>query len=596
MDPDKSNLSNRTEILFQNKFHKKLFLEDNTIQTCLCDVYIEPRLIERSLSNSNHIEPDTHREEPSSTNYATAYINKFISSSHDKVLFIEGVAGAGKSSLFCKMSTTLYGKDIFYKSLKDYLYKDRIQLREELIRNFSLNDNDYDKILLLDGLDEIWSKIDADAFEDDLRFFIERNYKVIFTLRPGYVPYSKYKDEVLLCTLTLFGIDEKMQWLNKYKFYRGDNLSNQTVTNILADTRFLQITSIPIMLYIIANRDIDIRSITSMPSLYEQVFNSLKVDKASTTKKKLENDYLIAQRLAFIMQAKGVLTISRSEVDTLLVVNDSFYSSVYMDKIIEGEVILEFVHKTIQEFFAAKWIYSQIRRNDFMKWTLILSSHIFSDEILSNLRFFFNSNEFYMANLYNQFVCSNFPYLSKNICNWKQYKRYIRNIIINTQNIYTQITNSVAEITECEDISAYFDIIKLLNENNTTAYKMQDTKYTRCIFSHLLIRLYNFYATYFDNCQFMSCVFEYVSFFQCSFSFYSQESDIVFRRCQFNNVRFLANNKNSIRFENCTFVLYDPNTVRETALEIQKCTLDDDSLNNLKQNVEYYTKEDICYS
>lgn len=95
-----------------------------------------------------------------------------------------------------------------------------------------------------------------------------------------------------------------------------------------------------------------------MPVLYEQTFNSLKKDKAKYTQKRLENDYLSAQEIAYVMQAKDILAIQKSDLLSLLSINDLLYSSVYIDKITDGEEILQFVHKSIQEFFAAKWIYT----------------------------------------------------------------------------------------------------------------------------------------------------------------------------------------------------------------------------------------------
>lgn len=165
-----------------------------------------------------NINADTTPELTTLTEYAVSYICSFTKKEAiDKALFIEGAAGVGKSSLLSKLSTVLYGKDIFYKSLKDFLNTDHIRLRRELTKSFLLTDNDYGKTFLLDGLDEIWNRMDPEEFEDDLKFFLERNYRIVFTVRPGYVQYNKYANECQLCSLEIFGEQEKKEWLDKYK-------------------------------------------------------------------------------------------------------------------------------------------------------------------------------------------------------------------------------------------------------------------------------------------------------------------------------------------------------------------------------------------
>mgnify|MGYP002512387308 FL=1 len=186
---DIQNLSNSTAKIFQKKYNKKLFLESEDMPIHLSDVYIEPKLIDKNLKKRKQRKKDKIEGKEIGDSNAIEYIEKFVEGPEDKVLFIEGVAGAGKSSLLSKMATVLYGKDIFYKSLKDYLNLDLVRLKIEINKTFSLNDNDFGKIIFLDGLDEIWNKIDLNEFEDDLKFFLERGYKVVFTVRPEYVPY-----------------------------------------------------------------------------------------------------------------------------------------------------------------------------------------------------------------------------------------------------------------------------------------------------------------------------------------------------------------------------------------------------------------------
>lgn len=587
-----SGISNNTEKIFQQKYLKRLFFEEESAPIYLCDVYVEPKLIEKDFNKKRrtkaNINIDTTPELTTLTEYAVSYICSFTKKEAiDKALFIEGAAGVGKSSLLSKLSTVLYGKDIFYKSLKDYLNTDHIRLRRELTKSFLLTDNDYGKTFLLDGLDEIWNRMDPEEFEDDLRFFLERNYRIVFTVRPGYVQYNKYANECQLCSLEIFGEQEKKDWLDKYKAQKKD-LTDKTIKNILEDTRFRKITGIPIMLYIIANRNIDVKNATSMPALYEQVFNSLKEDKGKYTQRRLENDYVCAQKIAYVMQSKGVLAIHKSDLLSLLPINDSLCSSVYIDKIIDGEDILQFVHRSIQEFFAARWIYNQVSSNDYIKWAQIFCEHIFSKEILANLRFFYSIDAFSITEMCNKFICGGFPFLRESGCNWKEYTKYIKNILTNVHNFYTEIIHSDMEVTGCQDMGTFFEVTDYTKWFGN-AKDIRCIKFSKCLFKYINIRNYNFYNLDINNCRFISCVFENTSFFQCTLDFCTSETDIIFKRCQFNNIRFYTN-MNRIQFEECTFVLYDSKTVMETAAEIQKCILDEKSFNDLNKTVEYYGK------
>lgn len=69
--------------------------------------------------------------------------------------------------------------------------------------------------------------------------------------------------------------------------------------------------------------------------------------------------------------------------------------------------------------------------------------------------------------------------------------------------------------------------------------------------------------------------------------FDDKKNKVTFRRCQFNNIKFLGSDKTT-NFEECTFVLYDSKSTVKTAVEIQKSNLDKASLDDLKKNVEYY--------
>ena len=364
--------------VFQRKFRKRLFLEEKD----------GPAL------NQVFLWPKCHMAGRPEATEALEIVDAFLRDSAFWLLVVEGVAGSGKSSFAAALSELYHTSQYIYKSLRDLTGGDTIDFRRELLKECGLTADDMDKILILDGYDEIHHRVKQPVFLSDLKWFGEHGYKIILTTRPGYLELSRSSmDAYVQIYLRLFDGEQIMQWLERYMQAGGRLFSEtfQALTQPGPHSPMHEVWQIPIMLYVIANRNINVQTVTCMGELYEQVFEGMKRDKAGLTAEILERHYLIAQRIAYCMDREGLLTVSSDMVREWCgeLFDETFFSSVYIENsIIEGAWMLEFVHKSILEFFAAKWIFRQLQGDRVLE---ALGDSYISDEVLEYLEYFMKS-------------------------------------------------------------------------------------------------------------------------------------------------------------------------------------------------------------
>lgn len=367
-------------VVFQRKFNKRLFLEEKNGPT-LKQVFLWPKC---------HLAGRWEETE------ALEITDAFLRDPAFWLLVVEGAAGSGKSSFAAALSEKYHTSQYIYKSLRDLTGRDIIEFRRELLRECGLTADDMDKVLILDGYDEIHHRVKRSVFLADLKWFEDHGYKIILTTRPGYLELSQtaIRDYVKVY-LRLFDEGQITQWLERYQ-EAGGRLLPETIhalTQPRADSGLHEIWQIPIMLYVIANRNINVWTVTCMGELYEKVFEGMKRDKAGLTAETLERHYQIAQKIAYCMDREGILSVSSDMVKEWCkeLFDETFFSSVYIEySIIEGTWMLEFVHKSILEFFAAKWIFSQLQGDKTLE---ILGDTYISDEVLDYLEYFTKSNQ-----------------------------------------------------------------------------------------------------------------------------------------------------------------------------------------------------------
>ena len=364
--------------VFQKRFHKRLFLDQEPHAT-LAAVYVRPRGI--YMDSGDRVD-------------LLQAVGAFLDSGGDDILIIEGVAGSGKSSFMALLSEIYNSRKYIYLSLKNLIKPEApLNFRDDLLKECGLRQNDMDKVLLLDGLDEIYPRLDLIQLRTDLQWFCERGYRMIITTRPGYFKYTEFCGSHGTIRLDLFDDVQVDTWLDNYRKV-NPNLSDdvcQALTQPQTIHNLDEIRRIPIMLYIIACRNINVETVACMGDLYEQVFETLKQDKGGEMCNLLDRHYLIAQQIAFMMYEEDLLTLTSDDVRMGCgdLYDDTFYSSVYIEQnIIEGTSILEFVHKSIMEFFAAKWIYNCIRKG-YQTLLSTLSRHYLTDEVQEYLKYFY---------------------------------------------------------------------------------------------------------------------------------------------------------------------------------------------------------------
>lgn len=371
--------------VFQRRFRKRLFLEEKD-GPGLNQVFLWPKCQAGGTETVDGLE-------------AT---EAFLRGSEPWLLVVEGVAGSGKSSFLAALSERYYTSQYIYKSLRDLGGGERIDFRRELLAECGLRADDMDKILILDGYDEIHHRVNQNAFWTDMKWFEEHGYKVILTTRPGYLKVPKTWGDYAQISLRLFDEEQTREWLFRYQKAGGQLLSEtfEALTKPASDAKYGEIRRIPIMLYVIANRNINVQTVTCMGELYERVFEGMKRDKAGLTAETLERHYLIAQKIAYEMDRKGVPAVSSETARQWCgdLFDETFFSSVYIENsIIEGRWMLEFVHRSILEFFAAGWIFGQLKEDETLRIfgqqggngaLEILGRSYLSDEVLEYLKYF----------------------------------------------------------------------------------------------------------------------------------------------------------------------------------------------------------------
>lgn len=364
-------------MIFQRKFHKRLFLEPPG-GAVLSQVYIAPHC----RMNQKWME------------CAYDAVNEFLQSSTQNFLIIEGAAGSGKSSFLAALSERYDSSEYIFVSLKDLLKEsDTIQFRSALLQECGLSNLEMDKVFFLDGFDEIRRRIEERSFKTDLQWFTEHGHRLILTTRPGYLDMGNFDMTFSKLTLLLFDEEQIKAWLDAYRALNPGLLpaTCEALLQSPSGRSLKEIRQIPIMLYVIANRNINVNTVSCMGELYHQVFDNLKRDKAGMTTEFLERHYLLAQVLAYHMEISNTLQITTAQASQWGgdLFDDSFFSSVYVENsIIEGTSILEFVHKSILEFFAAKWFYRSLLEEDSL-CSVLMPGYI-SDEILDYLQYFYS--------------------------------------------------------------------------------------------------------------------------------------------------------------------------------------------------------------
>ncbi len=300
-------------------------------------------------------------------------IEKFVNYGKTSTLLIVGIPGIGKSSIVSWMANeycnddriiVLRFRDWEYEELENGILKAVYCMLE--CKKIDL----YNKILVLDGFDEMKTLDIRNKLLNDFMFDIKdiKNFKSIITSRSPYISSNIFQNVI---ELQEFDIDQIDQFFQKIT---GSNLGNKEKIKSNLD-----VIGIPVILYMAIMSKIDICENPTKPELYRHIFaeeggifdkffdGENEYSEGTQILRNPDNikHYLKFLRdVAFVMFEKNKLSLKKDEcyVPKLDFQGKSVSILEFPIKHLfdDMEVNVEFVHKTIYEYFVAESIFVSI--------------------------------------------------------------------------------------------------------------------------------------------------------------------------------------------------------------------------------------------
>lgn len=334
----------------------------------LCDVYV-----------------DSFISDSTGTKYGSI-IDVFYAYQDEKTILLEGEAGSGKSSLLMKIADQYLKRDSFLDSTLLFVQGKEIRHSkgnpiEDILRVLKLHSAESldNSVVFLDAYDEIsYAAASPEKNQEYLRKLVNdcEGFTLIITARKNYIKsFNGPRFQ-----LEGFDPEQRRCFLANYNSHRNpeNKLSQEFIDSLTQEDDcyedgIFEILSIPMLLYMIAIRNVDISEIKDKFDLYELVFapdgqgamHSRGQDQKVISKKIWSDSYALA------------LSISKS----MFFCNDSFISEVHIRSFIDDmdipqktkdilknrfgiEIFLSgsdssiytFVHRSIFEYFTAKGI------------------------------------------------------------------------------------------------------------------------------------------------------------------------------------------------------------------------------------------------
>ena len=442
---------------YKDFFHNELFLENrmpDKERVHLKDVYIPNtfRILDFPFANSNkdyddllQFIEDFLKSKLNTEKYNTKYSNdpKFIN-----VLFIKGLPGSGKSSLFYFLANKKAYDPSFFPNHRFYFIK-LISVYNALNRKLSI-DNPLDDIeqylgpthsinkktvIILDGLDEICVAKDLDIqvyCNNLIDSATSRNLKIIITTRLNYINISHTDNKnVFNVQLVNLSVDQLEQWSDKYfsihhlliderkRAKKNIDYMKKHPQDLLVD-----IFAVPLLFYMIVVTKIDISRVKNIGELYDNVFAELQtrnydeadediMQKPRISKKiPVKLARTIAVEISYKMYETNQLllkTHSNELMEALNTAESTIYDIKEEDKkdierlfpmtfyYKDSVDVVEFAHKSIMEFFAAEKLYRSIleykNRFDSYVSDYIVNPIIITYEVLNFFSYFASKKE-----------------------------------------------------------------------------------------------------------------------------------------------------------------------------------------------------------
>ncbi len=261
-------------------------------------------------------------------------------------------------------------------------------------------------LLILDGLDELY--MSAGLSDTDVNQIISalengcakyKGLQVILTSRTMYVKHIPHvsKKDTLVLHLDYLSQDQQIDWLRTYKkAYPKTKLTQAKIKEINSNEKFKNIKELinqPILLHLIAKADFEISEDSSKSKIYQTLFDRLIEREKKKNQKKFQHlnwDELrgVLRSIAFSIYKshKEFITWEELEQDTYIqsfVSNDNIQgtkTALIKDALKEVLVnfyfqptqnikqqAIEFLHKSLQEYLAAEYVWHFIKREFLFK-------------------------------------------------------------------------------------------------------------------------------------------------------------------------------------------------------------------------------------
>lgn len=417
---EKKFKNNKKEDYIKN-WNSRLFLhidnEENPLT--LADAFIMPDYkMNQTIKRMGFFEEDT----------LDIIISKFSNYDKTATMLIQGEPGIGKSSIVSWIADKYDGDYRFIiLNFRDWSNKDLEDgLMVSIYNLLDCKKSDLEsKILILDGFDEIKSLDKRSGLLNDFLMDMQdmEHFKCIITSRPTYI--DNFEDFQVVVKLLPFNIDKIKQFYYKIK--------SKEWRNLIIDFEDTKVLGIPVILYMAIMSNIDIVKNITKPELYDRIFaqkggifdkfcvEGIGYDKGVQlfrTKENIKKYLDFLQKVAFAMFENDKLVLSRKEyIIPKLKVKENYVNILEfpIKYLFENtEMDIEFIHKTIYEYFVSEYIFKEIKQKIFESnkdlacvLGLLLKHNHLSYEVLDFLKDKIDKEEangvYYKNNLCNAF-------------------------------------------------------------------------------------------------------------------------------------------------------------------------------------------------
>lgn len=358
---------------YQERFKDTLFLEtdiNDGKKASLDDIHIEP-----------HIE------------FAFTNLKEWVEARDSRILLLYGKAGIGKTSFTTWLSLNNdFNRECHILELRKFISELDSDNSWEAIKkcfNCTSNDEYQNKVLILDGLDEVCVlKSDFDGHDfinnlrNSLRFDFGRGIRIIVTARMGY--FNSFDRDNYIEVATIFWKEDSVEkWCEAYSKIHTNRSEwceafKKAYADLEANDKRKDVFCTPIILYICCVSQIDISKHDSVASIYDEAFNVIGKRRYNELPQISKNEFKVSRQftkeLAFQMFLNDMLEdiisgdfvriakekvvnwaqsnlsyhVNEPEFEKLFAINHFAYGK---------NNAIEFAHKTIGEYFTAVKLY-----------------------------------------------------------------------------------------------------------------------------------------------------------------------------------------------------------------------------------------------